>query len=474
MKTKTAIKAVLCKTQHHFFLALVISLICVGNLEAQTTVNIYAQPDGGGPSPVSGLFATGWVSVNGTNKNSGNLTVALNSTVLNNETAGRGWMRFSLSSAGIPGGATITSVTLTRQVVSAIYSQTIKGYATTPGSVSATTPDPIVPSSSGLPNTTLYSALSGVTWNSGSLNAANPRDLGTNGINAVQNYINGGIDSIIVLGFPNISSIGSTANIAGYDNANVSNRPFLSITYTTSSAPVANFTASTSTICEGGTISYTDLSTNSPTSWSWSFAGGNPSSSALQSPGAITYNSAGTYSVTLTASNSNGSASFSINVTVNPIPATPVITLSATGDTLFSSAPSGNQWYLNGNPIVGATLSFYVPTTGGNYTVETTVSGCSATSSPYNFIPTTVQSNQDAFGQPVIFPNPARNEFVIQGLNPEVNNVELFDMCGRKILTVHSTNDKQAVFNVSFLESGLYLIQITEKNKKYFLQLIRE
>lgn len=70
--------------------------------------------------------------------------------------------------------------------------------------------------------------------------------------------------------------------------------------------PMADFSASATTIIEGGSVTFTDLSTNSPTSWSWTFAGGTPSGSTVQNP-AIQYNTAGTYDVILTATNGVGS-----------------------------------------------------------------------------------------------------------------------------------------------------------------------
>ena len=70
--------------------------------------------------------------------------------------------------------------------------------------------------------------------------------------------------------------------------------------------PVANFTANDTTISEGNSVSFTDQSTNNPTSWSWTFEGGTPSSSTSQNP-TVTYNNAGTYDVSLTATNSAGS-----------------------------------------------------------------------------------------------------------------------------------------------------------------------
>ena len=76
----------------------------------------------------------------------------------------------------------------------------------------------------------------------------------------------------------------------------------------TPQAPVAAFTANAVTVSVGTTVTFTDQSTNTPTSWAWTFAGGSPASSTTQNP-SITYNTAGTYSVTLAATNSIGSDS---------------------------------------------------------------------------------------------------------------------------------------------------------------------
>lgn len=80
----------------------------------------------------------------------------------------------------------------------------------------------------------------------------------------------------------------------------------------TSTPPVADFVANPTTLSVGATTQITDLSTGSPTSWSWvitpatgwSYAGGTTASS--QNP-QVTFTVAGTYSVQLTASNSSGS-----------------------------------------------------------------------------------------------------------------------------------------------------------------------
>ncbi len=77
------------------------------------------------------------------------------------------------------------------------------------------------------------------------------------------------------------------------------------------SPPVADFSADDVTPAVGQTVTFTDLSSDSPTSWSWSFSpatityvGGTSSSS--QNP-QVTFDATGTYSVTLTATNAYGS-----------------------------------------------------------------------------------------------------------------------------------------------------------------------
>ncbi len=70
--------------------------------------------------------------------------------------------------------------------------------------------------------------------------------------------------------------------------------------------PAANFSSNTNLGCNNLTITFQDLSSSSTTAWHWSFPGGNPSSSTLQNP-IVNYNGAGSYDVTLIATNSGGS-----------------------------------------------------------------------------------------------------------------------------------------------------------------------
>jgi len=92
-------------------------------------------------------------------------------------------------------------------------------------------------------------------------------------------------------------------------------------TVVVSAPPVAGFNASPTTGCAPLTVQFNNQSVGNPTSWNWSFPGGNPSSSTAQNP-SVVYNSPGTYSVTLIVSNGAGSDTLVQNnyVTVNTVP----------------------------------------------------------------------------------------------------------------------------------------------------------
>ncbi len=123
-----------------------------------------------------------------------------------------------------------------------------------------------------------------------------------------------------------------------------------------SSAPVADFTSDGPCPCSGDTVNFYDQSSNGPASWSWTFAGGTPTSSTDENP-AIVYSNTGSYNVSLTASNTAGSGSVSKTdyITVYNSPATPSCTLST--QTL------GNYWY----GILNVTLNNLNHSSGDTY-----------------------------------------------------------------------------------------------------------
>ena len=145
-------------------------------------------------------------------------------------------------------------------------------------------------------------------------------------------------------------------------------------------APTAAFGSSKKISCSGAAIDFSDYSAGQPTSWSWSFPGGSPSTSTLQNP-TVVYNTPGNYSATLVSTNANGVDSVTYSNYVNiatsiaPDPQTTggvrcgpgSISLSATGSgngTLrWWDAPGGGNVLATGNnynPTINGTTTYYV------------------------------------------------------------------------------------------------------------------
>jgi len=135
--------------------------------------------------------------------------------------------------------------------------------------------------------------------------------------------------------------------------------------------PVANFTTPLATITPGTSINFYDLSHGIPSGWSWTFPGGSPASASQQNPTNITYNTVGTYNVTLLSSNAFGSNSITrtgyITVTNTPLPVVDFAandSIACIGDhILFSDsthyAPTSWEWSFDPN-----TVTFVEGTTG--------------------------------------------------------------------------------------------------------------
>ena len=98
-------------------------------------------------------------------------------------------------------------------------------------------------------------------------------------------------------------------------------------------APVASFTASTTSGTAPVAVAFTDTSTGALTSWAWNFGDG--TSSTSQSP-SHTFTSAGTFTVRLTVSGPGGSTSATASIVVSPAVVVPTVIdrVNAGGDAL--------------------------------------------------------------------------------------------------------------------------------------------
>jgi len=166
-----------------------------------------------------------------------------------------------------------------------------------------------------------------------------------------------------------------------------------------STSITSDFNADNMTICQGSTITFTDASTASGTtinSWAWNFdatsvGGVSPSTANTQGPHTVTYNTAGTFDVTLVVGDGTLSDTKTIQVTVNasanagPNNTANVCTNggSTTLDlnTLLSGADAGGTWTeTSGTPSGQFTAGTGIfdgngLTIGNTYTFDYTVTG---------------------------------------------------------------------------------------------------
>jgi PKD repeat protein len=180
-------------------------------------------------------------------------------------------------------------------------------------------------------------------------------------------------------------SVTLTASNAGGNNS-VTKTGYITVTVP---APVANFSGTPLSGTVPLNVTFTDLSTGSPNQWAWAFGDGN--TSTIKNP-LHTYTAAGTYSVTLTASNAGGNNSVTKTGYITVTAPAPVANFTATP--ISGTAPLGIQFNdtSSGTPTSwawvfgdGGTSTLQNPThtysTTGTYSVTLTASNAGGNNS---------------------------------------------------------------------------------------------
>lgn len=229
--------------------------------------------------------------------------------------------------------------------------------------------------------------------------------------------------------------------------------------------PDADFSVASTTTCRGSQLSFTSNSSPSTgLTHVWTFQGATPTSSGALNP-TVTYNTAGTFDVTLTVSNSAGSStmSFTDHITVHP---NPTVNTSSTGENLWEggangtatatvsggSAPYSFSWSPgngSGETITGLTA--------GNYTATVTdANGCTATSTVT--VGSNVGINDLTLADAIrTYPNPTEGLLTIElPADRDIIHITLIDVTGRAVMQLPAARTDRMTIDLSSLAEGVY------------------
>jgi PKD repeat protein len=224
----------------------------------------------------------------------------------------------------------------------------------------------------------------------------------------------------------------------------------------------ATFTINSSTQClAGNNFQFTMSTVVGGSSYAWDFGDG--SVSTQQNPAHV-YAATGIYNVKAKVTNTNGCKdSTTRSVTVVSVAPTPVISLS--GNQISSSASTGNQWYLNGTAIPGATGQIYTATVGGTYTVIVSLNNCtSPVSNAVTFVATGINALV-AEWKLQLAPNPVNDKLIIKFGSGQKLNLEILDLMGRRLFLSENISTGFTV-DLSRYLNGTYLVKLTNARTK--------
>ena len=233
----------------------------------------------------------------------------------------------------------------------------------------------------------------------------------------------------------------------------------------------------TGTVCSGTAVTFTATSVNGGINpvYQWQVNGVDVgSNSSVYVTSAL--NDGDVVNCQMTSSLScvtaNPAVSNDETASVTPGPVTPTITQN--GDTLVSSAATGNQWYfenaLGSFPVSGANGQTYLPIVTGSYYTIVTGGGCSSDSSNIIYVVIT-GINEFSTSSVLIYPNPVTNTLYVDftGVLTGSTDIEIMNSLGQLVNKVSFENiAKDAVkeFNMSVFPKGIYFMRI--KNEHLF------
>jgi hypothetical protein len=164
-----------------------------------------------------------------------------------------------------------------------------------------------------------------------------------------------------------------------------------------------------------------------------------------------------------------------VTVTVNPLPAAPVI--SQNGNVLTSTSGSTYQWYFNSSLMPGETNQTCTILQSGVYSVcITDVNGCSNCSQGYNAIFTGSWIENEVVGL-TVFPNPGNGIVTISftGMVTADDELRITDAIGRIIYSEslpHFSGAYSRQFDLQDEGAGIYFFTLRSNDGSIVRKII--
>jgi hypothetical protein len=149
-------------------------------------------------------------------------------------------------------------------------------------------------------------------------------------------------------------------------------------------------------------------------------------------------------------------------------------TITQNGVVLSSNFASGNQWYLNGVAIVGATGQTYTPLTSGIYRVDavTANSGCISKSDDLSFVLPATGTGVGSDISLAVFPVPAGSQLNLAFIAKADGDLTISfkNSIGQTVYTdvrQIKAGPYNTILNIGAIPDGIYFMQLTIGDKTY-------
>ncbi len=273
---------------------------------------------------------------------------------------------------------------------------------------------------------------------------------------------------------------------------------------------IANFSADETTVDEGATVNFTDMSAGA-TSWSWEFEGGEPATSNEQNP-SVVYATEGVYDVTLTVSNGTEEDMMMKDdyITVN---GGGVMTYAVTFNVDMNEAIAAGEFVVGTDVVyvTGSMTGWTEPGQDGSIMMSdddgdgiyTTAMDLEAGDYQFKYFKNAGWDGGEWTGDPnrlftivdkaetldcvwavegyvgveelesmiTISPNPATNYFKVAA--DRNYTVEVMDLSGR-IVTTAQMMSNEVIINMDDQEAGIYIVRMSNETVSFFKKIVKQ